>query len=540
MRRAWGVGGLLLLGTVLSGCAQSGPAPTLDWADAGTCYEVFVRSFYDSDGDGVGDLQGLIQKLDYLNDGDPASEDDLGVDCVWLMPIAASPSYHGYDVTDYYQVDPRYGSNEDFKALTRAAHARGIRVLVDMVVNHTSNEHPWFQDAAHDPASPFRDWYRWADAPGPDNEWGDNNWRRSPGGDDYYYGFFSPVMPDLNWESPGLRLEMENVATFWLRDMGVDGFRLDAVRHLMEDGSGTSTNVARTHDMLREYQARIRAVAPGALTIGEVFDSTDVLLAYYPDQLDGYFAFQVANAVVDAVRTGSSGGLTRAVTALQDGVPDHRWAPFLRNHDQTRTMTELAGDVAGAKLAATLLLTQPGLPFVYYGEEIGMTGDKPDPRIRTPMQWAVAPSAGFTSGTPWEPLQPDSFTANVEVMDRDPASLLNHYRRLIRARAGDPALRRGEFVPLEADQEHVVAYVRRAGGEATLVVANLGSEEAADVALTSVDGAAPAGSYVPREVLTGVEAAEVTVGADGRLRRYAPFRVLAPRTAYVVRMTRNP
>lgn len=516
--------------------AQSGAPPTLEWRDAGTCYEVFVRSFQDSDGDGIGDLRGLIQKLDYLNDGNATTDGDLGVDCVWLMPVAASPSYHGYDVTDYYRVNPSYGSNEDFRAFTQEAHARGIRVLVDMVINHASDQHPAFRDAARSAASPYRDWFRWNDAPGPANEWGDNNWHRSPGGQEYYYGFFSPVMPDLNWESPALRREMERVADYWLRDMGVDGFRLDAVRHLMEGADGTTTNVPRTHDMLREYGAHIRAVAPGAHTIGEVFDSTRALLAYYPDQLDGYFAFQVGNAIVDAVRTDSPGGVARVVMELREGVPDHRWSPFLRNHDQTRLMTELNGDVAGAKLAASILLTLPGLPFVYYGEEVGMTGDKPDPRIRTPMQWALAPSVGFTRGTPWEPLQPDSFTANVEAQDDDPASILNHYRKLIRLRAGDEALRVGAFVPLDADQPQVLAYLRHSGGSVTLVVANMGLREATDVALTSGGGALPAGAYAPVEVLAGARAQATSVDEEGRLVGYVPLPSLAPRTAYVIRM----
>ena len=181
----------------------------------------------------------------------------------------------------------------------------------------------------------------------------------------------------------------------------------------------------------------------------------------------------------------------------------------------------------------------PGTPFIYYGEEIGMTGDKPDPRIRTPMQWAVAPSAGFTDGTPWEFLQADSLTANVEVMDRDPASLLSHYRRIIHARADDPALRRGDFVPLEADRAHVLAYLRRAGRDLTMVVANLGSTEAVDVGLTSAVGALPAGSYATREVLTGIAAERTVVAGDGGLRGSVPLRSLAPRTAYVVRMSRN-
>jgi glycosidase len=190
-----------------------------DWRDGGVCYEIFVRSFYDSDGDGVGDLEGLIQKLDYVNDGDPDTRKDLGARCIWLMPIAASPSYHGYDVTDYYRVDPVYGTNEDFKRLIAEAQRRDIRVLIDMVVNHTSSQHPHFKHALLYPDSPYRNWFRWSDSPGPDNEWGDNNWRRSPVREEYYYGFFWHTMPDLNWESAALREEMKRVATFWLQEM---------------------------------------------------------------------------------------------------------------------------------------------------------------------------------------------------------------------------------------------------------------------------------------------------------------------------------
>nr|NIS64151.1 alpha-amylase [Gemmatimonadales bacterium] len=161
-----------------------------DWRDGGVCYEIFVRSFYDSDGDGVGDLEGLIQKLDYINDGDPETRRDLGARCIWLMPINPSPSYHGYDVTDYYRVDPVFGTNDDFKRLVAEAHGRDIRVLIDMVINHSSSEHPYFKHALLYRDSPYRDWYRWADSPGPPNEWGGNNWRRSPVRDEYYYGFF--------------------------------------------------------------------------------------------------------------------------------------------------------------------------------------------------------------------------------------------------------------------------------------------------------------------------------------------------------------
>jgi glycosidase/S-formylglutathione hydrolase FrmB len=503
-----------------------------DWRDGGVCYEIFVRSFSDSDGDGVGDIEGVIRRLDYVNDGDPDSRDDLGARCIWLMPIHASPSYHGYDVTDYYRIDPEYGTNADFRRLIAEAHRRGIRVLIDMVVNHASSQHPFFKHALLHTDSPYRDWFRWSDTLGPPNEWGDNNWRRSPVREEYYYGFFWHTMPDLNWESAAVREEMKRIATFWLDEMDADGLRLDAIRHLMEDG-GRSTNVPRTHDMLREYAAHIRAVAPDAFTIGEVFDSTDALLAYYPDQLDAYFAFEVADAILTAVRTGSSTGLLAAVLRLQDAVPANRWSPFLRNHDQTRTLTWLEGDVARARLAASLLLTLPGVPFVYYGEEIGMTGDKPDPRIRTPMHWSLDPAAGFTDGMPWEPLQPDSFTANVQAMNDDPNSLLNHYRKLIHLRAENPALGSGELVALDAESEAVTAYLRRTDHRVALVVANLGTESLTSVTLSSQAGVLPAGRYVPEDLLGDQTAAQLAIRADGRLRGYVPLPSLAPHTAHV-------
>ncbi len=509
------------------------------WTDGGVCYEIFVRSFYDSDGDGTGDLEGLIRKLDYVNDGDPASRGDLGASCIWLMPIAASPSYHGYDVTNYYRIDPRYGSNEDFKRLVDEAHRRGIRVLVDMVVNHASDAHPYFKHALLYAESPYRDWFRWSTTPGPDNEYGDNNWHRSPVRDEYYYGFFSPRMPDLNWETTAVREEMKQVATFWLEEMGADGFRLDAVRHLMESADGVSTNVPRTHDMLREYAAHIRAVAPHAFTVGEVFDSTDALLAYYPDQLDSYFAFEVADAILAAVRTGTSTKLLESVLRLQGAVPNDRWSPFLRNHDQTRTLTVLEGDLERAKLAASLLLTLPGVPFVYYGEEIGMTGDKPDPRLRTPVHWSRGPSAGFTAGMPWEPLRPDSLTANVAAMAGDSSSLLNLYRNLIHTRAEHAALGSGELIALDAGSDAVAAYLRRKGDRVALVVANLGTRPLAGVELSSDGPVLAPGRYSPDVLIGGDATAPLEVGADGRLRRYVPLPELRPLQLYLFDITRS-
>jgi len=429
----------------------------LQTAHPTVCYEVFVRSFYDSNGDGIGDLRGLTEKLDYIS--------GLGADCVWLMPVAESPSYHGYDVTNYYKIEPDYGTNDDFKAFIAAAHQHKIRVLVDLVLNHTSSEHPWFQEALRDTTAPHRSWYRWSRAPG-------NNWHKSPVRDEYYFGLFWSGMPDLNYETPAVLEEMKRVARFWLDSMHVDGFRLDAVRHLVEAGNEVS-NTPGTHAVLRDFGQYVRRIAPQSYTIGEVWDNTDVILTYYPDQLDAYFAFPISEALIETVRTGKAGGFLPTVLQFQRAEPAWRWAPFQRNHDQTRTMTALGNDTAGAKIAATILLTLPGVPFIYYGEEIGMTGDKPDERLRTPMQW-TGTSAGFTSGTPWEAGQVDSLTTNVARESRASGSLLSFYRRLLRERLKSSALRNGELVPVPTDNEAILAYIRRDSTEAVLVAVNLG------------------------------------------------------------------
>lgn len=531
---------LLLPAIAVPAAAQPSSAPdTTDWRRGATCYEIFVRSFVDSDGDGVGDLDGLIEQLDYINDGTPSAERDLGARCIWLMPVAASPSYHGYDVSNYYRVNPEYGTNEDFKRLVSEAHRRGIRVLVDMVLNHASSEHPYFKDALLNPGSPYRSWFRWSPTdPGTKGPWGQEVWHRSPVREEWYYGIFWSGMPDLNYETPAVREEAKKVASFWLDEMGADGFRLDAVPYLVEE-RGKLSGTPGTHAFLREYGAHIRSVAPKAFTVGEVWDSVGAMLPYYPDQLDAYFSFESSDAILEAVRTGSAGKLYPSFLRLQRMLTPVRWSPFLRNHDQTRTMTQLGGDAARARVAATLLLTLPGLPFVYYGEEIGMTGDKPDPRLRTPMQWSRGPAAGFTWGVPWEPLQPDSLTANVEAMEEDSTSLLNHYRRLIHLRASNPPLGAGELVPLQASSGAVAAYLRRDGDRVALVVANLGTVPLRDVKLTSPGRALPAGRHEPRGLLGGPSGEPVRVGRDGRVRGWIPLRSLAPMEAYIFDLVRD-
>jgi len=533
--RAAAVAGLVVLAVAPRARAQSWTSAP-GWTAGATCYEVFVRSFYDSDGDGVGDFNGLTSKLDYINDGNPSSHTSLGASCIWLMPIMPSPSYHGYDITDYYGINPQFGTMADFQRFLAEAHRRGIRVLIDMVLNHSSSRHPYFQAALHDTTSPYRAWYRFSPTslgPGP---WGGPAWRRSPVRDEYYYGAFSPGMPDLNYDTPAVREEAMKIADFWLR-MGVDGFRLDAVPYLVEQGACLQ-NCPGTHLFLHQYGAHIDSVEQGVYTVGEVWGPVDTLLPYYPDQLTSYFCFECAFALDSAVGRGTAGGMLAPYLNVQRAVPAYRYAPILDNHDQPRVMSVLRGDPARARLAATLLLTLPGLPFVYYGEEIGMIGDKPDPRLRTPMQWTAGHAAGFTTGTPWETLQPDTASVNVAAETGDAGSLLNLYRRLIHFRLRNDALASGALVPLAANDSAVVAYLRRSvGGHAVLVVANLGGAPVGAVSVTAGAGTLPAGTYATHNLLGGAHGASLVAAADGGVRYLV--RALAPREARVLDLTRH-
>jgi glycosidase len=294
-----------------------------------------------------------------------------------------------------------------------------------------------------------------------------------------------------------------------------------------------------THDVLRNFASTVRRTSPGAFTVGEVWDSLGTVLTYYPDQLDSYFAFALSDALLDAVRTGSAKGLLPPFMRMQEAQPATRWSPFQRNHDQTRTITALGGDPARARLAVELLLTLPGLPFVYYGEEIGMSGDKPDERLRTPMQWSGGRAAGFSTGNVWEPLQRDSLTVNVAAQTNDAASLLNLYRKLIHLRASSAALGTGELVPVTTTSDAVSAYIRRSANDAVLVVANLGSVPISGVTITSDNGVLPVGRYATSDLLGGTPTAALDVSANGALSAYLPIATLAPTQAYVVQLRRT-
>ena len=486
-------------------CTGGPVAAAAPWWQDRVFYEVFVRSFADSDGDGIGDLRGLIERLDYLNDGAPGG-DDLGVTALWLMPVAQSPSYHGYDVTDYRTIETDYGSNADFVALVEAARARGIEIIVDLVMNHTSVEHPWFADARK-ADSARRDWYVWAEEhPGFSGPGGRPVWHAS--GDDWYYGYFWEGMPDLDLANAEVTAELESIGRFWLEEMGVAGFRLDAARHLIEDG-GTLENTPETHAWLQGFRRRAHETKDDALVLGEVWDATSNAARYVREgSLDLTFDFGLAGQMLSAVRFGDAESLRIIQTEVTEAYPAGGYASFLTNHDQDRVMDVVGRDPALARQAATLLLTGAGVPFVYYGEELGLRGRKPDERIRTPLPWTgEAPGHGFTTGEPWEAFAEDVETANVGDQMGDPASLLAHYRSLIALRAEHPALLPGAaLLPVEASVEDVYAVLRHdpASGTAVVVVSNLTDEPVRDVRLDLAEGP-----------LCGAPAAAVLLGAAG-------------------------
>lgn len=517
------------------------PGPTAEpfalqagWWDSAVCYEVFVRSFYDSDGDGIGDINGLIQKLDYINDGDPASRRDLGATCIWLMPIVEAASYHGYDVVDYYTVEQDYGTNDDFKRLVAEAEARGIKIVLDLVINHTSSQHPWFQEALRDPDSPYRDWYLWSEAQPPFP-----NWHRSPVADEYYYGYFWSEMPDLNFRNPAVTEEVYKISRFWISEMGAAGFRMDAIKHLFEY-QAVQEDYIENHVWLRDYRAFLERELPGTYTIGEIFNGNPTNLPpYYPDQLDYYFEFDVAQQTRGAADIGLASQYLRAVQAAYDTLPFQRWSPFLTNHDQVRAMSELDDDLGKAKVAALGLLTLPGMPYIYYGEEIGIVGVKPDENLRTPMQWTREEFGGFTAGVPWRPPQSDYPVKNVAAQEDDPGSLLNTYRDLVHLHVGTPALATGDFTALTANNGSVAVFLRQSGDDRVLVLINFDRAPVEGLTLDLEASGLPAGEYVlaPLYGAPESEPARLSVGSGGAVQGYTPLPVIPAQTGYILRLT---
>lgn len=461
------------------GGAAAAASYMVDEQPGAVYYEIFVRSFYDTNGDGIGDLNGVTAKLDYLK--------ELGISGIWLMPINASPSYHGYDTTDYYAINPEYGTLEDLKNLLQEAHKRDIKVIMDLVVNHTSKEHPWFKEALKDENSPYRSWYTFAkpdEKVRADGAVGGDPWHSY--GSLKYLGVFWEGMPDLNFDEPKVREEMIKIGQYWL-EQGLDGFRLDAAKHIYGDFASTASTPeiqAKNKAWWQEFRAGMNKVKPDAYLIGEVWDSLTVIAPYFDHALDSAFHFDLAGRLLSAADSERDADLAYSLGrayGVYEKSSDGTFvdAPFLSNHDQNRVMTVLNGNINHAKMAAAMLLTLPGTPYLYYGEELGMKGAKPDEYIREPMPWYSA-SSGGEGQTTWEKSRFNELAGatSVEEQTADEQSLLNHYRELIKWRNEEPALRDGGIAEfkLEPANQKLSVYVRVIASERVLVLHNLSGE----------------------------------------------------------------
>ena len=500
------------------------------WHQETVFYEIFVRSFADSTTgprahDGIGDLQGLIEHLDYLNDGDPKTDTDLGITGIWLMPIMQSNSYHGYDIVDYYNVEQDYGTNQDFQRLMTQAHRRGIRIIIDLVLNHTSSRNPWFIESSQNNTDK-RNWYCWLDEKPAYPRFNQRNGR-------WFYAYFSRGMPDLNFQNEQVTEQMFDVTRFWIEQMQTDGFRLDAIRHLIEDGP-VSENTPQTHQWLRQYHTFYKNLNPEIITVGEIWDKTDIVASYIGDQVDLAFQFDLAGAILQAVNQQTNQSVIKQLNLITNNFPPGQYATFLTNHDQNRVMSVLNQNIEKAKLAATVLLTLPGVPFIYYGEEIGMTGRKPDPKIRTPMQWKPTQHAGFSTTESWQPPNPDYQKINVLNQNENPNSLLNHYRKLIRLRQAHPALMTGEFLPVEVDNQSILTYLRISKSENILIVINLSEQPVEQYAL-SLNKSPLTGVFQTTELLHGANTTPVHLDQSGGFKNYQPLKTLAPQTPYIIK-----
>jgi maltose alpha-D-glucosyltransferase/alpha-amylase len=493
--------------------------PTKDglWYKDAVIYQVHVRAFYDSTGDGNGDFRGLAQKLDYLQ--------DLGINAIWLMPFFPSPLRDdGYDISDYRSVHSKYGSLDDFRLFLEAAHQRGIRVIIEMVLNHTSDQHPWFQESRSSRENPRRDWYVWSDADTKykgtriifvDTEM--SNWAWDPVSKQYYWHRFFNHQPDLNYDNPRVREEMWDVMRFWLQ-MGVDAFRLDAVPYLVEREGTNCENLPETHGVIKDLRARLDKEFPGRMLLAEANQWPADLRSYFShgDEFHMAFHFPLMPRMFMGVKLEDRKPITEILKQTPEIPEACQWCLFLRNHDELtlemvtdverdymydeyardkamrlnlgirrRLAPLLDNDRQRIELMNGMLMSLPGTPIIYYGDEIGMgdnvnLGDRNG--VRTPMQWDGGWNGGFSSADPeavYSPLMLNPVygyqAINVQAQKRFDHSLLSWMKRLIRVRKSCAAFGRGTIEFLYPANHRVLAYVRKLGNETILVVNNLSS-----------------------------------------------------------------
>ena len=496
---------LVLFAGVLAGCisgngTQDAKLNIID-DNYRNYYEIFVGSFYDSDGDGMGDLKGVEEKLDYIS--------DLGCNGIWLMPIMPSPTYHKYDTTDYEAVDEAYGTADDFKELASACHEKGIRLIIDVAMNHSSSQHPWFTQACEylaglkagekpdDTVCPYVDYYHFSD------KQEGTTYYAVPGSSSWWYeGSFWSEMPDLNLKSPAVQKEFEEVADYWI-DLGVDGFRMDAAMHYEENATNANC------DILNKLYTYCKEKNPQFYMVSEVWASENVIADYYASGTPSMFNFDAGTAkgaLVNAVRKGDPVSLVNSMLKYQNDFsaknPDYIDAPFLSNHDMARIANTLVNDPDKIKTAAGLLMTMNGSPFVYYGEEIGMnsSGTK-DENKRIPMVWSKTDITGMTKG----PADMDAgiespFPAEDE-QEKDKDSILSYYKNALRLRNQNPEIARGTIEKVESLCKDSQAAITKTYQDSTIgIVYNLGEgNDTVDLKGTALENMNLEGSLTLKE-----------------------------------------
>lgn len=537
------------------------------WWHNSVVYQIYPRSFLDTNGDGVGDLQGIIAKLDYLA--------LLGVDVIWLSPVYQSPmDDNGYDISDYCAIAEEFGTMEDMESLLAQARDRGIRIVMDLVVNHTSDEHPWFQEACKSRDNPYRDFYIWRDEP---PKKGDHNyfesvfggpaWEYEPITGQYYFHLFSKKQPDLNWENPQVASKVHEMMNWWI-DKGIGGFRLDVIDLIgKEIEKGISGNGPRLHPLLQEMNRQTFG-QKGLLTVGETWGATPEIAKLYSNphrhELSMVFQFEHITLTWDHGDKWNPRGLDlqalkAVLTKWQVELEDQGWnSLFWNNHDLPRIVSKYGDEgryrVESAKMLATTLHMLKGTPYIYQGEEIGMTNvafdslddyrdietlnfyrertssgvshdhmmgaihENSRDNARTPVQWNQSPHGGFTSGTPWIKVNPNYRSINVEAALEDQSSVFYHYKKLIELRKTYETIVYGDFVPLLQDHPKIFAYLRRDLNHTFLVVSNFSSSEC------SIDLSSTTAESMQRWILGNYEPREA-IGSDLSLRPYESFVV---------------
>ena len=563
----WGAAGTYTVNLTATNASGSTTAQTLTvtvttvdaalgwWNDA-VFYQIYPRSFFDTNGNGIGDLAGMTQKLDYLNDGDASTTTDLGVTALYVMPVndASEPYYGGYEVKDYKSIIGEIGTQADFDAFVTAAHARGMKVILDMVFNHTSDEHPWFQSSAQGAGGKYDDYYVWR-ATNPGSAWRNNSINHANANFNVYWGKYGTKTPDLNYNSRSVRNTIKDVSSYWL-GRNVDGFRLDAPMFLYENGDAINLSdqrsVPATYTYWRDWRSHIKAANPNAFSVGEtwLFDpvsgpqpSTVVEASKYVYQgFDIGFQFDIAYGMQYALNNEDKSFLQTPVEESMSYYPFLQFGTFFSNHDLYKDNSYKAlrlksrlnnNQDAKAKVAAAWLLTAPGVPFVYYGDEVGGGGN--NNYARDPMRWTSGTNGGFSTGSPWEPAG-DYATYNVASEQGDPNSFLSLYKSLISVRKTQAALRRGGYKTVTNGATGVYSFVRTYGSETVFVVLNMAAAAQNNVALSVSGTAIPNGTYALANLLNASQTAASVTVSGGNISGWVPFASIPANGFYVLKL----